>query len=108
MTREAIDLYLDKLQENGVLLVHISNRHLELEPVLGNVAQDAGLACRAQDDVEEGPPGKFVSHWVVIGREDGDFGSMADDGRWQPCALDPDSSVWTDDYSNLLSTFNWN
>jgi hypothetical protein len=107
MTREAIDLYLDKLQENGVLLVHISNRHLELEPVLGNVAQDAGLACRAQNDVEEGPPGKFISHWVVMAREDGDFGGMAENGRWQSCQLDPDTAVWTDDYSNLLSTFNW-
>src|SRR5918994_955291 len=107
MTREAIDLYLDKLQENGVLLVHISNRHLDLEPVLGNVAQDAGLACRAQNDVEEGPPGKFTSHWVVMARDDGDLGSMAANGRWQSCQLDPDTAVWTDDYSNLLSTFNW-
>ena len=108
MTREAIDLYFDKLKENGVLLVHISNRHLELEPVLGNVAQDTGLACRAQNDVEQGPPGKFISHWVMMAREDGDFGSMADNGRWQPCELDPDTAAWTDDFSNLLSTFNWN
>jgi hypothetical protein len=107
MTREAIDLYFDKLQENGVLLVHISNRHLDLEPVLGNVAQDAGLACRAQDDAEEGPPGKFISHWVVMARDDGDFGSMSNDPRWTSCQLDPDTAVWTDDYSNLLSTFNW-
>src|SRR5918996_1133944 len=107
MTREAIDLYFDKLQENGVLLVHISNRHLDLEPVLGNVAQDAGLACRGQEDMEEGPPGKFVSHWVVMARDDGDFGSMSENGRWQSCQLDPDTAVWTDDYSNLLSTFNW-
>src|SRR5215212_5493777 len=108
MTREAIDLYFDKLKENGVLLVHISNRHLELEPVLGNVAQDTGLACRAQTDVEQGPPGKFISHWVMMAREDGDFGSMAENGRWQPCELDPDTAAWTDDFSNLLSTFNWN
>src|SRR5919112_1000461 len=107
MTREAIDLYFDKLQENGVLLVHISNRHLDLEPVLGNVAQDAGLACRGQEDIEEGSPGKFVSHWVVIARDAGDLGSMAENGRWQSCQLDPDTAVWTDDYSNLLSTFNW-
>src|ERR671921_347108 len=108
MTREAIDLYFDKLQENGVLLVHISNRHLDLEPVLGNVAQDAGLACRGQEDIEEGSPGKFISHWVVIARDAGDLGSMAENGRWQSCQLDPDTAVWTDDYSNLLSTFNWN
>jgi hypothetical protein len=109
MTREAIDLYFEKLQSKGVLAIHISNRHLELEPVLGNVAQDAGLVCRAQFDQEnEGIPGKFVSHWVVMAREEEDLGSMADDERWQPCSQDPNSAVWTDDYSNLLSTFQWN
>jgi hypothetical protein len=108
MTREAIDLYFDKLQSNGVLVMHISNRHLELEPVLGNVAQDAGLVCRAQYDQEnENTPGKFVSHWVVMTREEGDLGSMADDARWSTCDTDADSPVWTDDYSNLLSTFVW-
>ena len=108
MTREAIDLYFDKLNENGVLLMHISNRHLELEPVLGNVAQDAGLVCRGQYDQEnESTPGKFVSHWVMMSRDEGALGSMADDGRWPSCETNPDSPVWTDDYSNLLSTFLW-
>ena len=109
MTREAMDLYFDKLQDNGVLAIHISNRHLELEPVLGNVAQDAGLTCRAQYDQEnEGIPGKFVSHWVVMSREEGNLGSMAGDERWRSCDQNSDSAVWTDDYSNLLSTFEWN
>ncbi len=108
ITREAVDLYLDKLQSDGVLLMHISNRHLELEPVLGNVAQDAGLVCRAQYDQEnESTPGKFVSHWVMMSREEGALGSMADDARWSSCETNPDSPVWTDDYSNLLSTFVW-
>jgi hypothetical protein len=108
MTREAVDLYFDKLQSDGVLLMHISNRHLELEPVLGNVAQDAGLVCRAQYDQEnESTPGKFVSHWVIMSREEGALGSMADDARWSSCETNPDSPVWTDDYSNLLSTFVW-
>ncbi len=108
MTREAVDLYFDKLQSDGVLLMHISNRHLELEPVLGNVAQDAGLVCRAQYDQEnESTPGKFVSHWVMMSREEGALGSMADDARWSSCETNPDSPVWTDDYSNLLSTFVW-
>ncbi|MCA1738476.1 MAG: fused MFS/spermidine synthase, partial [Actinobacteria bacterium] len=109
MTREAIDLYFEKLQSKGVLAIHISNRHLELEPVLGNVAQDAGLVCRAQFDADtQGKPGKVPSNWVVMARGEGDLGSMADDERWQPCSQDPNSAVWTDDYSNLLSTFQWN
>ncbi|MDP8950940.1 MAG: fused MFS/spermidine synthase, partial [Actinomycetota bacterium] len=109
MTREAIDLYLDKLREDGAMAIHISNRHLELEPVLGDLARDRGLACYAQFDVEaEDHPGKFASHWVAMAREPGDLGGVPNDGRWQPCATNPDpDSVWSDDFSNLLGTLNW-
>src|SRR5215211_4080112 len=108
MTREALDLYFSKLQSNGVVALHISNRHLELEPVLGNLAQDSGLACRAQLDAHiTDAPGKFVSHWVVMARQEDDLVGIAEDERWMPCATAPSQSVWTDDYSNLLSTFTW-
>ncbi len=73
LTREAFDMYLDKLNENGVMAMHISNRHLDLEPVLGNLAQDAGLVCRSQYDEDTGQPGKFVSHWVMLAREEEDL-----------------------------------
>jgi hypothetical protein len=109
MTREAIDLYFQKLQSDGVLAMHISNRHLDLEPVLGNVAQDAGLACRAQFDGEtQGEPGKFPSNWVVMARQEDDLANLANKGRWQPCRTYPAWGVWTDDFSNLISTFLWN
>jgi hypothetical protein len=108
ITREALDLYFSKLQSNGVVALHISNRHLELEPVLGNLAQDSGLACRAQlDDRIADAPDKFVSHWVVMARQEDDLAGIAEDERWLPCATAPSQSVWTDDYSNLLSTFTW-
>jgi hypothetical protein len=110
MTREAVDLYMSKLASDGILAIHISNRHLELEPVLGDIAQDRGLACYVQNDSEtEGIPGKFASNWVVMAREDADLGSVPGDGWWQPCAGSPGSGyLWTDDFSNLLSTFRWN
>ncbi len=108
LTREAFDMYLGKLNEDGVIAMHISNRHLELEPVLGNLAQDTGLACRAQfDEKEIGYPGKFASHWVLMAREEGDLGDVTYDSRWQSCQTDSSLDVWTDDYSNLLSTFDW-
>ena len=110
LTREAIDLYLSKLKSDGILAMHISNRHLELEPVLGDLAQDRELTCYAQFDGQtEGIPGKFGSNWVVMARQNADLGSVPTDGRWQPCATspDPEEDVWTDDFSNLLSTFVW-
>src|SRR5215216_1229154 len=110
LTREAIDLYLSKLQSDGVMAIHISNRHLALEPVLGDLARDRGLTCYAQYDTDtESFPGKFASHWVTMARESADLGSVPDDPRWEPCATGPGAdSVWTDDFSNLLSTFAWN
>ena len=44
MTQEAIALYVRKLAPNGLLLCHISNRYLRLDPVLGSAARDLGLA----------------------------------------------------------------
>jgi hypothetical protein len=41
ITREAIDLYFRKLDNDGVLLIHISNRYVDLEPVLGNLSQES-------------------------------------------------------------------
>ncbi|MDQ3966181.1 MAG: fused MFS/spermidine synthase, partial [Actinomycetota bacterium] len=109
LTREALELYLSKLKSDGVMAYHISNRHLELEPVLGNLARDRGLVCYGQFDGEvEDIPGKFVSHWVVMAREDEDLGSVPNDQRWQPCLTTSDPyEVWTDDFSNILSTFEW-
>ncbi|HEX2098649.1 MAG TPA: fused MFS/spermidine synthase, partial [Rubrobacteraceae bacterium] len=109
MTRESMELYFQKLLNDGALAFHISNRHLELEPVLGNLAQDMKLACYAQYDSEtEDIPGKFGSHWVALAREEVDLGGVSEDPRWQPCETDPDLGVWTDDFSNLLATFDWN
>ena len=49
-TREALLLYLAKLKENGILVFHISNRYLDLKPVLSNLAQNAGLIGLVQED----------------------------------------------------------
>jgi spermidine synthase len=107
MTREAIDMYFQKLRSDGVLAIHISNRHLDLEPVLGDLARDRGLTCYSEfDATTDGIPGKFASHWVVMARKPADLGSVPDDERWQTCAT-KGGDVWTDDFSNLLSTLEW-
>jgi len=109
MTREALDLYLAKLRSDGVMAYHISNRNLNLEPVLGNLARDRGLVCYTQFDGQvEGDPGKLVSHWVMMANKKEDLGSVPNDQRWRSCVVTSDpSDVWTDDFSNILSTFKW-
>jgi spermidine synthase len=110
LTREALELYFRKLTDDGVLAVHISNRHLDLEPVLANLARELKLLGLRQYvyGAEKRPvPGISASHWVVLARRREDLGKLAEDERWKPAQTDPKVGVWTDDYSNLLSVFLW-
>src|ERR687883_368461 len=109
MTREALGLYLAKLRSDGVMAYHISNRNLNLRPVLGNLARDKELVCYTQFDGQvAGEPGKLQSYWVMMANKKEDLGSLPNDQRWRSCAITSDpSDVWTDDFSNILSTFKW-
>jgi hypothetical protein len=111
ITREALALYRDKLAPGGVLAFHISNQYLDLKPVLGNLARDAGLIALFQDDLlirpDDAARGKSASQWVVMARERADFGTLIDDRRWQPLEGSPQGQVWTDDFSSVLSVLRW-
>lgn len=111
VTREALQLYLSKLAPGGLLAFHISNRCLELEEVLGDLAKDANLVCHAHDEVDiaaaDLAEGKDQSHWLVMARTRDDLGRLARDARWLPIKGRPHSQIWTDDFSNLLSVFKW-
>src|SRR4029079_9714963 len=68
MTREAMDVYLSRLAPGGALLFHISNRHLQLAPVVGRLAADRGLAAVRRVDAGrlDGPEGKSGSDWIAM------------------------------------------
>ncbi|MDP6515881.1 MAG: fused MFS/spermidine synthase [Alphaproteobacteria bacterium] len=107
ITRQALDLYMTKLAADGLVLVHISNRHLDFAPVLANLAADAGLDARQQAYQVAEPDYlktyKFDSHWVVIARPSRGLADLDRNPAWRPLAPDPGTGVWTDDYSNILS-----
>lgn len=105
ITREALALYLRKLAPHGVLAFHITNRHLTLEPVLANLAQDAGLICLTQydgADAAERALGKMSSRWVLMARGATDLGPLATDRRWHPATTESAVGVWTDHYASLF------
>src|SRR5262249_3508227 len=109
MTREAIrDVYLPKLAEGGIIAFHISNRHLRLEPVVANLAEDAGLVGMVGDDDDESYRGKTRSHWVMLARKTEDFRKLPPNPEmWGPLYPNPQAPLWTDDFSNLISIFRW-
>jgi hypothetical protein len=111
LARQAIRLYRAKLAPAGILVFNLSNRYLDLDPVIGRQAADAGMVCRVCYDIDvkddERRAGKQPSIWAVIAANDRDLGSLVADDRWQPPALRPGSAVWTDDYSDLASYLLW-
>ena len=111
LSREAIRLYRSKLVPKGVLAFNLSNRYLDLEPVLGRQAADAGLVCRISYDIvvspEEERAGKQFSIWAVMANSTQDLHELAADPRWRAPLLHPASAVWTDDYSDLASCIRW-
>jgi hypothetical protein len=113
LTVEAMRLYLSKLAPDGVLAFHISNRFLNLAPVLGNLA--SALQLRGLDQNETGElidaddlaAGKTESHWVVVARREEAFGDLADDSRWRPLAGASELPLWTDHYTSLWGIAHW-
>ena len=111
ITREALALYQRKLAPGGVLAFHISNLYLDLKLALGNLSADAGMAGLWRDDLvlndEDQASGKTASQWAIMGRSVSDLGAQAGDPRWQPLVPQPETAVWTDDYSSIFSVFRW-
>jgi spermidine synthase len=102
MTRQAFELYLNRLAEDGVLALHVSNRHMRLEPLLGAIARELGLVALRQFDVRG--PGDLArsSDWLLMAPIDRRL--RADGGgRELAAGRGRHDAVWTDDYSNLLS-----
>ncbi len=111
LTREAIEVYLRHLRApSGVLAIHISNRYLELEPVVRGAAQSLGLSVAV---VESRPgtdkdPDASASTWVLLAPNAQSLGIPAIQEAATPASTDtPIARLWTDTYSNLLSVVAW-
>jgi hypothetical protein len=107
LTREAVQLYLSRLNPGGVLAIHISNNHLNLLPVVAGVMRDLGLVGRFQlQESSNISTGKYGSHWALLARSETALGALATDSRWKP--LQPgEQRTWTDDFSNIWSVLRW-
>lgn len=109
VTREAFALYFTKLKEGGILLMNISNRHLDLSPLLARAAQEFGAESRFVFS-----PGQSVSgaapeiksldaRYALITANPAIIARLRRDyPRWQPFSGKP-ARLWTDDYANILS-----
>lgn len=102
-TKEAMAIYKAKLAPGGAVLMHVSNRHLELASVVVGIADANGLTSWVYNE-DSGRDAEYIftTNVVVSARKPEDVGSLASDGYWQSTPPTPGEWVWTDDYSNVL------
>ena len=110
LTREAIQLYRRKLTPQGLIAFHISNRHLNLAPVLASTAEEAGLSGvlrsdRTLTDIDR-TRGKLPSVWAVLA-ENSEVLMVLQDREWNALSTRDRIRPWTDDFSNILAVLKW-
>lgn len=102
VTKEALALYLAHLAPDGIIAAHITNLHLDLQPVFWQLAQYYGLSM-ARVNYEGDSNGGYASHWILLSRDPAMLNNPAIRAR----AVDLNGysaniRLWTDDYSNLF------
>jgi SAM-dependent methyltransferase len=110
LTREALQVYRRALAPEGLLLIHISNRYLDLEPVLAAAAKADGWHSAIYEYVPtdaEAARNATLSVWVAMTRDPDTLlalrvASAADAWRWLPLRARPGFPGWTDDYASIL------
>ena len=108
VTEQALDLYLSKLAAGGILAFHISNRSLDLKPILADLAEGRKLICIGFDDLKPSTlEGKDPSQWVVMARSSDEISNLSINSQWQPLKGAKGRKVWSDDYSNILRAIRW-
>ncbi len=101
LTREAMQLYFRHLKPDGILAVHISNRYLDLEPVLEGEAKALGKSAREIDTEDDDATGVFAATWILLIAPPAEFDS-AIVAASTPLHSNKIVRLWTDDYSNLF------
>ncbi len=105
LTQEAMAIYLRKLAPGGIVVMHISNRHMELGTVVAGIAQANGLVTRQNsraNEYEDTDKYLFSSTVAASARADADFGALARQEKGWESLPAPARRVWTDDYSNIV------
>jgi hypothetical protein len=105
LTREAIASYLARIEDGGAVVLHLSNRYMELAGVVAAAAAAQGLVAYFKDDDRAASVPfdyKANASVAVLARRLADLGDLPSRPGWHAIDPVPDIRIWTDDYSNVL------
>lgn len=105
LTLEAMQLYKNRLNENGIIAIHTSNRYLRLENIVKRLADELQMDSVLVVDNEEGRGSG--SSWVLVTNNQGFLDKMENEGKVHDWPDPRYSAFWTDDFSSLIPVIIW-
>lgn len=103
LTREVMDVYLRHLREDGILAVHISNRYLDLQPVVEKLADASGLVTATITDDSEDSWWIYRTKWMLLARDPALLSAKEIEEKALPRSEETDATaIWTDDHASLI------
>jgi len=109
VTTEAFGIYRRKLEDDGLLLLHISNRFIDLRPMVAALAREHGMTAILRSDQANLGPGISPSLWVVMSPDAGQLARLLTARRdlsWHRLPP-PAQNLWTDDFASILPHIQW-
>lgn len=104
LTAEAFDIYFSKLKPGGMMAINISNKFVNLNPVLAAIAENRGYTAIGRYDVVSDEV-NHSSRWVALAHDEETLAALLTRTGWKRLAPDRDL-VWTDDRSGLFQLLN--
>lgn len=106
MTLEAFALYQHKITADGVILVNLSNRHLDLLPILTAVSRSLDMMVFYIAHQGDSALGQFSSEWALLTMNEELIFKLMGSTNWRFVASNK-QLLWTDDYSNIIPLLKW-
>ncbi|HEV7658327.1 MAG TPA: fused MFS/spermidine synthase [Allosphingosinicella sp.] len=115
LTSEALEVYRRALRPDGIVLFHISNRYLDLQPVIADLAARGGWTAALMEyspNEAEKAANATISVWIALSRSPETIARLtaasgARAGAWLDVEPQPGFSGWTDDHASILPIINF-
>jgi SAM-dependent methyltransferase len=107
LTREALALYRKHLLPGGVVVFHVSNQYINLEPVVAAIAQDAGMKAESVHSRGDEQNGYYYADWILVTANETLLSQPEIVNNGFPTPLQANVRLWTDNYSSVFPLLKW-
>lgn len=106
LTKEALDMYMSKIKKDGAVAIHVSNKYVDLTPVLAGYSKTANIKGYLKNHTSSKQDKEDLSitssSWVVLSKNKRFLKALLETKGWQDIASSSKKVFWSDDFSNII------